>query len=95
MKNFTITTALLLTLLTPVSAEFSFMGDMIKDMKKAAADMKDNSIDLARDTKDEMVDAKSSMTEDMKEIKNDISDSAKDLKQTGTLSSDETNTSSK
>ena len=91
MKKFTITTALLLTLLTPASAGFSFMGDMISDMRKAAADMKDNSIDVVRDTKDEMVDAKSSMSDDMKDMKDDISDNAKDLKPNEVLSSNDKN----
>jgi hypothetical protein len=69
MKNITITTALLLSLLTPASAGFSFMGDMISDMREAAQEMKDDTTDVARDMKDEMIEAKSDMTDDMKEMK--------------------------
>jgi len=67
MKNFTITTALLLTLCTPASADFSFMGDMIRDMREAAQDIKNEATDGARDMKDEIIEAKSSISNEIKD----------------------------
>jgi len=82
MKNFTITTALLLTLLTPASAGFSFMGDMISDMREAAQEIKTEATDGARDMKDEMIDAKSSISDEIKDIKNEVTDNIKDKNST-------------
>lgn len=73
MKKLILLAILTGTVLTTASANFSFMGDMIKDMRDTARDMKSNSIDVAKDIKDEGIDA-------VKDIKDESIDGIKDIK---------------
>jgi len=72
MKKLMLLTVLTATMLTTASANFSFMGDMIRDMTDAAKEMKNNTIDVAKDIKTEGIDAG-------KDVKNNLKDSAKEL----------------
>ena len=46
MKKITLITTLTIAMLTTASADFSFMGDMIRDMTNVAKNMKDEAIDM-------------------------------------------------
>ncbi len=93
MKKLTLLAILSGAVLTTASANFSFMGDMIKDMRDTARDMKTNTIDVAKDIKDEGIDAVKDMKDEsidgIKDIKDDVnstdinstSDKSKDIKE--------------
>jgi len=74
MRKLTLATILTVTIMTTASANFSFMGDMIRDMTDVAREMKDNTIDTAREIKDNGIDS-------VKDIKDNISDDINDSKE--------------
>jgi len=89
MKKTTVITLLMASILTTASAGFSFMGDMIKDMRDAAQEMKEEVTDGAKDMKDEMRDAKTEIIDNAKDMKpenitlsNDKNETVKDKNET-------------
>jgi len=82
MKKITLLIVLMATILTTSSANFSFMGDMIRDMTNAAKEMKTDTVDVAKDIKTDGIDVakeiKSEGIDGFKDMKNDLSDAVKD-----------------
>lgn len=89
MKRVTILTILTTTILTTASANFSFMGDMIKDMTDAAKNITTNVTDEMKEIKTDTIDIakemKNSGIDGMKDIKDDLNSSIKKIEANRTL----------
>lgn len=80
MKTLILITVLTTTMLTSASANFSFIGDMIKDMTEAAKDMKTEGMDIAKEVKSEGIDSLKDMKDDASNTTSEIVDKSKELK---------------
>jgi len=76
MKKLILLVALTATMLTTASANFSFMGDMMRDMTDAAKEMRTEATDGMKEMKTDTIDA-------VKEMKTEGIDAAKDMKSEG------------